>query len=137
MEVAAERFDQFIEWLKQDGLKPRKSERLWRKTIFARLFHGDKKTMENWEDFMIDQNTKQVEISILKDFDENCLIGIGVDAQGVHKTIAYVVKGATMSRIFFEDRCNIDVDNSVIFQILEAHSKTTKGVSHDRRCKWL
>lgn len=131
MEVAAERFDQFIEWLKQDGLKPRKSERLWRKTIFARLLSNDKKTIENWEDFMIDQNTKQVEVPILKDFDENCLVGIGVNAQGVHKTIAYVVKGATMSRMFFEDKSNADVDNSVIFQILQAHIKA-KGASHDR-----
>jgi hypothetical protein len=123
MEVLPEQFNQFVEWLKQDGLKPRKSERLWRKTIFARLLNSDKKTIENWEDFMIDQNTKQVEIPILKDFDENCLIGIGVNAQGVHKTIAYVVKGVTMSRIFFEDRSNMDVNNSVIFQILQAYIK--------------
>jgi hypothetical protein len=126
MEVSPEQFDQFIQWLKQDGLKPRKSERLWRKTIFARLLNNDKKTMENWEDFMIDQNTKKVEIPILKDFDENCLVGIGVNVQGIHKTIAYVVKGATMSRIFFEDRSNTDVDNSVIFQILQAHNKDKK-----------
>lgn len=123
MEVSPEQFEQFIEWLKEDGLKPRKSERLWRKTIFARLLNYDKKTLENWEDFMICQNTKQVEIPILKDFDENCLIGIGVNARGVHKTIAYVVKGVTMSRIFFEGRSNMDVDNSVIFQILQAHIK--------------
>jgi len=123
MEVSLELFDQFVEWLKQDGLKPRKSERLWRKTIFARLLNNDKKTMENWEDFMIEQNTKQVEIPILKDFDENCLIGLGVNIQGIHKEIAYVVKGVTMSRIFFEDRSNTDVDNSVIFQILQAHYK--------------
>ena len=123
MEVSLELFDQFVEWLKQDGLKPRKSERLWRKTIFARLLNNDKKTMENWEDFMIEQNTKQVEIPILKDFDENCLIGLGVNIQGIHKEIAYVVKGVTMSRIFFEDRSNTDVDNSVIFQILQAHKK--------------
>ncbi len=126
MEVLPERFDQFIEWLKLDGLKPRKSERLWRKTIFAKLLNNDKKTIENWEDFMIYHNTKQVEIPILKDFDENCLAGIGVNTQGVHKTIAYVVKGATMSRIFFKDKSNADVDNSVIFQILQAHNKATR-----------
>ena len=75
---------------------------------------------------MVDKNTKQVEIPTPKDFDENCLIGIGVNAQGVHKTIHYVVKGATMSRIYFEDRSNTDVDNSVIFQILQAHDKDRK-----------
>lgn len=127
MEVSLEQFDQFIEWLKQDGLKPRKSERLWRKTIFARFLNRDKKTIENWEDFMIYQKTKQFEIPILKDFDENCLIGLGVNIQGIHKEIAYVVKGVSISRIFFEDRSNADIENSVIFQILEAHSRTTKG----------
>lgn len=131
MDVLPEQFDQFIQWLKQDGIKPRKSERLWRKTILARLLNNDKKTIENWEDFMINHNTKPVEMPNLKDFDENCLVGIGVDAQGIHKTIASVVKGVTMSRIFFEDRSNIDVDNSVIFQILEAHIKA-KGLFYDR-----
>ena len=126
MEVSPEQFDQFIQWLKQDGLKPRKSERLWRKTIFARLLNRDKKTMENWEDFMIDQNTKQAEVQIFKDFDENCLIGLGVNVQGAHKTIAYAIKGVTMSRIFFEDRSNTDVDNAVIFQILQAHERAKK-----------
>lgn len=67
---------------------------------------------------MIDQNTKQSEIPILKDFDENCLIWVGVNARGVHKTIAY--------RIFFEDKSNTDVENSVISQILQAHI-TAKG----------
>ena len=126
MVLSIEQFEQFIEWLKQDGLKPRRSERLWKKTIFTRLLNGDKKTIENWEDFMIYQSTKKVEIPLLKDYDENCLIGLGVNAQGVHKTIDYVIKGETISRIFFIDRSNTDVDNSVIFQILQAHSKAVR-----------
>ena len=126
MMPSIEQFDQFIEWLKQDGLKPRRSERLWKKTIFTRLLNGDKKTIENWEDFMIYQSTKKVETPLLKDYDENCLIGLGVNAQGVHKTIDYVIKGETMSRIYFVDRSNTDVDNSVIFQILQAHSKAVR-----------
>lgn len=75
---------------------------------------------------MIYQSTKKVETSLLKDYDENCLIGLGVNAQGVHKTIDYVIKGETMSRIYFVDRSNTDVDNSVIFQILQAHSKAVR-----------
>lgn len=130
MEVSSEQFEQFIEWLKQDGLKPRKSERLWRKTIFSKLLNDDKKSIENWEDFMIYQNTRQAQNTAFKDFDENCLAGVGVNVQGVHKTIAYVVKGVVMSRIFFDDRSNTDVDNSIIFQILEAH-KVYKERMHD------
>lgn len=121
MEASPEQFDQFIEWLKQDGIKPRKSERLWRKTIFARLRNSDKKTIENWEDFMIFHNTKQVEIPILKDFDENCLVGLGVSVQGVHRTIDYVVKGETMCRVFFEDGKNMDVQNTILLQVLKDH----------------
>lgn len=123
MEVLPEEFDRFIEWLKRDGLKPRKSERLWRKTIFSRLLNKDKKTIENWADFMIYQNTKQAKNPAFKDFDENCLVGLGVNIQSVHKTIAYVVKGTTISRVFFDDKSNMDVDNSVIFQILQAYIK--------------
>lgn len=126
MVPSIEHFDRFIEWLKQDGLKPRKSERLWRKTIFARLLNDDKKTLANWEDFMIDQKIKQVEVPILKDFDENCLIGLGVNVQGIHRTIDFVVKGESMSRIFFKDKSDTDVDNLVIFKILQVHSKAVR-----------
>lgn len=82
------------------------------------------------EDLMIDQNTKQVEISKMKDFDENSLVALGVNTEGIHRTIHYVVKGETVSRIYFEDRSNADVDNSVIFQILQAHGK---AVENDKR----
>ena len=32
-------FDEFIQWLKEDGLKPKKSGRLWRKKIFSNLYN--------------------------------------------------------------------------------------------------
>ncbi|MDD3603449.1 MAG: hypothetical protein PHZ17_09095 [Sulfurovum sp.] len=119
MEASPEQFNQFIEWLKQDGLKPRKSERLWRKTIFARLRNSDKKTIENWDDFILDQYSTQVKTPIIKDLDVNCLIGLGVSVQGVHRTIEYVVKGETMSRVFFDDSKNMDVQNTILFQVLK------------------
>lgn len=118
MEVSKELFDEFIQWLKRDGLTPRKSERLWKKTIFSRLRNGHKNTKENWEDFMVDFHRYQTP---KQEFDENCLSGIGVNVSGVHKTIRNVVKGETMSRIFFEDGTNIDVDNSVPMELFDAH----------------
>lgn len=123
MEVSKELFDEFIQWLKRDGLIPRKSERLWKKTIFSKLINDDKRTIENWEDFLNDHCAKQLQNSISTDFDENCLIGIVISVNDLQKTIKYVVKGETMSRIFFEDGTDIDVDNSVPMELLDTHAR--------------
>lgn len=53
-----EDFDEFIEWLKKDGLKPLKSERIWRKKIFANLANNHLKTIENYHDFLKDKKLK-------------------------------------------------------------------------------
>lgn len=128
MDVSKELFDEFIQWLKLDGLTPRKSERLWKKTIFLRLINGHKTTQENWEDFMLDYVSSEAKKCKPKNinFDENCLIGIGVNVSGLHKTIRNVVKGDTMSRIFFEDTTDCDVENTIIFKILDAYMKDQK-----------
>ncbi len=55
MEVSKENFDEFTEWLKKDGLVPRKSERLWRKTILTRLLVNDSMTISNFSDFQVDK----------------------------------------------------------------------------------
>lgn len=47
-----EKFEKFYEWLRKDGLFPRKSERLHRKRIFANLLHNQPMTMENFHDFL-------------------------------------------------------------------------------------
>lgn len=53
MEISKTAFNEFLEWLKQDGLPPRKSERLWRKTIFAKIQNDDPMTLENFHDFKV------------------------------------------------------------------------------------
>lgn len=121
MEVSKELFEEFILWLKRDGLMPKKSERLWKKTIFASLLNEHKLTLENWDDFILDQYSTQVKTPIIKDIDVNCLIGLGVSVQGIHRTIDYVVKGETMSRVFFEDGKNMDVQNTILLQVLKDH----------------
>lgn len=123
MEVSKELFDEFIQWLKLDGLKPKKSERLWKKTIFTHLLNRDKKTLENWEDFMEDFNLKQINQTPISNFDENCLRGIGVNVSGIRKTIRHVVKGESISRVFFEDGSDIDTENTVLIKILDAHAR--------------
>ena len=47
-----ELFEQFYNWLKLDGLVPRKSERLHRKKIFASLMANKKMTLDNFKDFL-------------------------------------------------------------------------------------
>jgi hypothetical protein len=49
-----ELFDKFYEWLKADGLKPFKSERLHRKKIFSSLLNNHKMTLDNFNDFIED-----------------------------------------------------------------------------------
>lgn len=127
MDVQNELFDEFIKWLKLDGLTPKKSERLWKKTIFSRLRNGHKRTLENWDDFMNDHFRKQLQNPINIDFDANCLIGMVISVNDVQKTIKYVVKGETMSRFFFDDGSDRDVDNTVPAQLLDAHTRNHYG----------
>ena len=47
-----ELFDKFYDWLKADGLKPFKSERLHRKKIFTSLINNHQMTLDNFNDFL-------------------------------------------------------------------------------------
>lgn len=49
-----ELFDKFYVWLKEDGLKPKKSERLYKKKIFSSLLANDEMTLDNFKDFLED-----------------------------------------------------------------------------------
>ena len=55
-----ELFDEFYDWLKKDGLKPKTSERLHRKKIFAALVSNDPMTLENFTDFQNDHLKAQI-----------------------------------------------------------------------------
>lgn len=51
-------FDEFYEWLKLDGLKAKKSERLHRKKIFASLIADNQMTLDNFNDFLQDKENQ-------------------------------------------------------------------------------
>lgn len=53
-------FKEFYSWLKDDGLKAKKSERLHKKTIFAALLNNHKMTQDNFVDFLEDREKKFV-----------------------------------------------------------------------------
>lgn len=51
-------FDEFYEWLKLDGLKAKKSERLHKKKIFASLIADNQMTLDNFTDFLEDKKNQ-------------------------------------------------------------------------------
>ncbi|MEV9530568.1 hypothetical protein AB0W27_07280 [Aliarcobacter butzleri] len=51
-------FNEFYTWLKADGLKAKKSERLHKKIIFKNLSNDDGKTLENFNDFLQDKKNQ-------------------------------------------------------------------------------
>ena len=51
-EMKTELFNEFYRWLKDDGLVPRRSERLHKKKIFKNLLNDDEMTIENFNDFL-------------------------------------------------------------------------------------
>ena len=64
-----ELFDKFYNWLKDDGLKASKSERLHRKKIFSSLLNNNKMTLDNFNDFLVDtkkQEIKNLQYSVIK-----------------------------------------------------------------------
>ncbi len=57
-EIKIEKFEDFYKWLKKDGLIAKRSERLLKKTIFRNLLGCHEKTIENFEDFLEDEEEK-------------------------------------------------------------------------------
>ncbi len=47
------KFESFYQFIKSDGLVPKKSERLHKKKIYSNLMNNQKMTLENFEDFLV------------------------------------------------------------------------------------
>jgi len=54
-EIKKEKFKAFFQWLKEDGLVAKRSERLLKKKIFRNLLDNEEMTMENFGDFLEDE----------------------------------------------------------------------------------
>lgn len=73
-----ELFDDFYNWLKLDGLKPKTSERLHRKKIFASLLANDQMTLDNFNDFLEDikiQDIKNLQNQTINYQNQSFIIG--------------------------------------------------------------
>lgn len=55
-----ELFNKFYNWLKADGLKPLKSERLHRKKVFSSLINNCPMTIDNFKDFLFDRMLNEI-----------------------------------------------------------------------------
>ena len=119
MEVTKEKFDAFIVWLKNDGLRPRISERLWKKAILDNLKNDEPRTIANYIDFMKDFNRKKLpkeEASHLEidDFDYSILVGQFAQPSKGDKMILRYVKMEGFIHLFYDDKTDEIVDKNTI-----------------------
>jgi len=122
VEIKKEQLDAFFQWLKDDGLPPRKSERLWKKTILARLLNGDKMTKDNYEDFLSDYQKKNqlMEEKILPNINLKMMIGISLKLGSSIKCIKNVKDTGSFVHLFFEDGSNELVPKKDCQKIIES-----------------
>lgn len=105
MEIKKEQLDAFFQWLKDDGLLPRKSERLWKKTIFSKLLNEDRMTIDNYGDFLSDYQKKNLlmEEKILPNMNSKMMIGISLKFDDKIKCIKNAEDAGSYIHLFFED----------------------------------
>ncbi|HUH41990.1 MAG TPA: hypothetical protein VLZ29_02630 [Sulfurimonas sp.] len=96
MKQQYEDFDEFIAWLKKDGLKPLKSERIWKKKIFTNLVNNHKKSIENYNDFLQDKKMRGI-------------IGKKTTYKDFNKLVYSVDKSHNFYKLILEDRSILKV----------------------------
>jgi len=116
VDISKNDFDTFIQWLIDDGIKAKKSERLWKKTILKNLLHDDKMTLENYYDFLEYQEEKMKEKteSHIDTFDYFILIGKTIITQAGKQKIKTYIEADSMIHLFFEDGNDLLVQKSKI-----------------------
>lgn len=103
-------FDEFILWLKDDGIKPKTSERLWKKKIFTNLLNEHKNTLDNYEDFLLDKKLKN-------------LIGKQVTYQNINGLIFEITSTHTHYIVTMIDDSIIKVKSELIDDFIEKFVK--------------
>lgn len=106
MEIDRADFDKFCDWLKLDGLRPRKSERLWKKTILSNLLNNQKMTLDNFHDFLEDKKKQEMikkDINIYDDFNYSLVKDKTITTStGSHK-IRNIIEADSQIHLFFKD----------------------------------
>lgn len=108
MKQKYEDFDEFIAWLKKDGLKPFKSERIWKKKIFANFINGHTKTIENYNDFLKDKKLRAI-------------IGKRTNYKDFNKVVCSVEASHNFYILALEDRSILKVKVEDIDEFIKNH----------------
>lgn len=108
MKQKYEDFDEFIAWLKKDGLKPLKSERIWKKKIFANLLNNHAKSIENYKDFLQDKKL-------------NSLVGKKITYKDFNKLVCSVESSHDFYTLKLEDRSILKVKIKDIDVFIKNH----------------
>ncbi len=127
MEISKEILEAFFQWLKDDGLPPKKSERLWRKTILAKLLNEDKMTIANFEDFKRDY-IKNLEIkrsNLVPKIDTKIIIGISLKYGDTIKVVQNAIEADSYMHLFFTDGSDELLHKTVCNDLLKSKSHTS------------
>ena len=106
VEIDRENLEQFYEWLKCDGLKPRKSERLWKKTILTNLLNDQKMTLDNFYDFLeYKQEQKMIkkDIDVNDDFDYTIVINRTITTDTGKHIVKRIIEADSQIHLFFQN----------------------------------
>jgi uncharacterized protein (UPF0248 family) len=113
MEIEKQEFEDFLFYLKQDGLGPFKSERLWKKKILENLKNDDRKTIANYMDFINDRKkskNKLVDDYELDQFDYSIIINRKVSFDNKTKTILNYTDSGGFLHLFYDDKTDDIID---------------------------
>lgn len=123
MEIKQKEFNDFIQWLKQEGVKIKVNERWWKRRIFTRLLNNHSMTLENWNDF---QESKH-KSSLVKNEDEtyHCdpflMLGIKIKYKnGTVRKVKKSIDADSFIHLFFEDGSDELLHKKICQQILES-----------------
>ena len=127
MEISKKDLDGFFQWLIEDGLGAKKSERLWKKTITARLIEEDPMTLDNYQDFLSDraQQSTIAHIDAVSYIEPAALIGISIQDSHTKKTIINAIEAGSYIHLFFGDGSDILLSTTQCLDIMEAHRRLT------------
>jgi uncharacterized protein (UPF0248 family) len=112
MEIEKQEFEDFLFYLKLDGLGPFRSERLWKKKILKNFKNDDNKTIENYIDFIDDRENsknKLLDDYELDRFDYSIVINKKVSFGNNKKTILRYIDAGSYLHIFYDDKTDEQV----------------------------
>lgn len=122
MEITKNDLDAFVEWLKNDGLKVKKSERLWKKTILQNLLNDDEMTLDNYNDFINDRQaikTKKVHNMSIDTFDYSIVLDKIFNIDNSKQKIIRYRDAGSMLHLFFESGADSLVEKERIRHAFE------------------